>query len=123
MDPIIFTIKGEPASKSNQRRLVTIGGKPRMIKSKKAISYLDEFNEQCPTLAEPYEGEVYVTMRLWYASRRPDIDGGASLILDAMQGKIYKNDRQVACLILTKELPDKENPRVEIEVRKFDRVT
>ena len=120
--PVIFTVKGEPASKSNQRRLVMTGDKPRMIKSKKAIDYLDAFAMQCPSLGdEMFEGEVHVVMRMTYASWRPDLDGGMTLILDAMQGKIYKNDRQVASLIVTKEKPDKANPHVIIEVRSFDR--
>ena len=38
-------VKGEPASKSNSRRLVTIGGRPRFIKSKKALDYVKAFEE------------------------------------------------------------------------------
>ena len=32
------TIMGEPASKSNQRQIVRMGGRPRLIKSKKALN-------------------------------------------------------------------------------------
>ena len=39
-DPCIITIHGEPASKANSRRFVLIGGKPRFIKSKKALFIL-----------------------------------------------------------------------------------
>jgi len=117
--PVIFTIHGEPASKSNQRRLVTIKGKPRMIKSQKALDYGKSFEAQCPKLDPLIEHSVYVVMTIYYGSRRPDIDGGASLILDLMQGLIYKNDRQVDCLIVTKEL-DRDCPRAEIEVRKYE---
>ena len=38
-------VKGEPASKANSRRLVTIGGRPRFIKSKKALDYVKAFEE------------------------------------------------------------------------------
>ena len=34
------TINGEPASKANSRRMVTIAGRARFIKSKKAIDYV-----------------------------------------------------------------------------------
>ena len=34
-----LVIRGELASKSNSRRLVTIGGKPRFIKSAKALAF------------------------------------------------------------------------------------
>ena len=40
-DVVMFTVFGEPASKANSRKLVTLHGKPRFIKSKKAIK-IDE---------------------------------------------------------------------------------
>ena len=46
-------------------------------------------------------------------SRRPDLD--ESVILDCLEGKVYKNDRQVKAKHIFWGL-DKENPRAEIEV-------
>lgn len=110
---ITFTIYGEPASKSNSRRLVSIKGRPAFIKSAKAIKYLKLFGEQCPDLDEKFEGDVRVDMIVYYASRRPDLD--ESVILDAMQGKVYSNDRQVKEKHLWWGL-DRENPRAVIRV-------
>lgn len=93
IEPYTFTIMGEPASKSNSRRLVRIKGVSRSIKSKKALDYCAVFIEQCPVLEELFSGNVSVSIHIYYASRRPDLD--ESLILDLMQGKIYTNDRQV----------------------------
>lgn len=93
MKPVKFTIIGEPAAKANQRRLVMIRGRPAFIKSAKGISYVQAFRMQCPKLNPLMEDDVAVWMRIHYASRRPDMD--ESLILDAMQGLIYANDRQV----------------------------
>ena len=42
---VTFTVFGEPASKSNSRRLVTMKGRPAFIKSDKAITYLKLFGE------------------------------------------------------------------------------
>ena len=100
MSTITFTTQGEPASKSNSRRLVTFGGKPRFIKSQKALDDL---------LTE----DVSVTMTIYYATRRPDLD--ESVVLDAMQGFIYKNDRQVKEKHIYWGL-DKEKPRIEIKI-------
>ena len=108
-----FVIKGEAASKSNSRRLIWRGGKPRIIKSDKALSYLDTFKSQCPILKHPLEGDLLFEAVIYYASRRPDLD--ESLILDAMQGMIYKNDRQIRRKIVTWGL-DRANPRAEITV-------
>jgi Holliday junction resolvase RusA-like endonuclease len=55
-----------------------------------------------------------VTMKIYYHSRRPDLD--ESLILDLMQGIVYENDRQVKEKHITWGL-DKEAPRAEICVK------
>jgi Holliday junction resolvase RusA-like endonuclease len=109
---ITFTIFGEPASKSNGRRWT---GR-RLIKSIKALNYSDMFKRQCPVLDPLMEGDLRVTMKIWYASRRPDLD--ASLIFDLMQDCIYKNDRAIKEQHLYWGL-DKNNPRAEITVEKI----
>jgi predicted secreted Zn-dependent protease len=109
---ITFTIFGEPASKSNGRRWT---GK-FLIKSEKALNYSDMFKQQCPVLDTLMDGDLRVTMKIWYASRRPDLD--ASLIFDLMQDCIYKNDRAVKEQHLYWGL-DKNNPRAEITVEKI----
>mgnify|MGYP006404618805 FL=1 len=109
-----FTVLGEPASKSNSRRLVTIKNRPAFIKSKKALNYAKDFSRQCPVLDPLLEGYLEVEMTVYYATRRPDLD--ESVILDCMQDKIYKNDRQVKSKIVRWGL-SKSNPRAEIEVR------
>lgn len=115
MTTIFFIIHGEPASKANSRKLVTIKGRPAFIKSDKARKYVKQFEEQCPQMGDSmFLDDVEVEMTVFYASRRPDLD--ESVILDCMQGFIYKNDRQVKRKVITWGL-DKENPRAEITVR------
>jgi len=106
-----FLILGEPASKANSRRWT---GK-FFIKSEKALNYAKEFKKQCPILSPLMEGDLRVTIQIWYASRRPDLD--ESLILDLMQGCIYANDRQVKERHIYWNL-DKENPRSDILVER-----
>ena len=110
---LTFCVLGEPASKSNSRRLVSIRGRPAFIKSKKAIEYLKLFDRQCPTLDEKFTEDVRVDMVIYYASRRPDLD--ESVILDAMQGKVYENDRQVKSKHIFWGL-DRKRPRTIIRV-------
>jgi Holliday junction resolvase RusA-like endonuclease len=109
-----FIVKGEPASKSNSRRAVTIRGKMAFIKSKKAIDYVRAFQLQCPKINPLMEGDLEVEITIFYASRRPDLD--ESVILDCIQGFLYSNDRQVKSKIIRWGL-SKSNPRAEIEVR------
>jgi len=114
---ITFTALGEPASKANSRKMVTIRGRPALIKSQKARDYVKQFELQCPQLEVPTTEDVQVEMMIYYASRRPDLD--ESLILDCMQCRIYKNDRQVKQKFIYWGL-DRENPRTIIRVRSCD---
>ena len=85
-----MVIYGEPCSKANSRRLVkSKSGRPLFIKSQKALAYVKSFGEQCKTLDPLMEDDVAVLIKIYYGSRRPDLD--ESLILDCMQGLIYKN--------------------------------
>ena len=123
-----FLIYGEPASKANSRRAVTFKGKPRFIKSSKALNYEKMFKQQIAFLpgssrsssATPrrkqevlFKHDVVLEIYIYYASRRPDLD--ESLILDLLQGVAYENDRQVKEKHIYWGL-DKENPRSEIFV-------
>ena len=109
---VIFTIEGEPASKANSRRWT---GK-FFIKSEKALKYGAYFKQQCPVLNPLIDGDLRVFIRIYYASRRPDLD--PSLIFDLMQDCIYANDRQIKEQHLYWGL-DKERPRAEITVERL----
>ena len=113
---IIF---GEPASKANSRRVVRFGGMSRLIKSKKALSYVDVFLQQCPVFPTLLTGDLRITLHIYYASRRPDLD--ESLILDLLQGRVYVNDRQVKERHCYWGL-DPENPRTEMVIEQIAEV-
>lgn len=130
MIPIKFTIFGEAASKANSRQIVTINGRPSSIKSKKARGFEADALQQIPPRARlRIEGPVRVTLRIWYASERPDLD--ESIVLDILQDRwkaakdglprvlvqagVYRNDRQVREKHVFHGI-DRCNPRTEIAV-------
>jgi Holliday junction resolvase RusA-like endonuclease len=113
--PVEFTIYGEPASKANSRQIVTIRGRPAVIKSKKARAYVKTFEAQCPKLSPLLDGDLTASIKIFYRTRRPDLD--ASVVLDCMQGLVIENDRQFKELHLYHGL-SKENPRAEISITK-----
>lgn len=113
---IVQVFLGEPASKANSRRVVRLGGMSRLIKSQKALDYTQSFRAQAVPISPLITGDVCVTMFIFYASRRPDLD--ESLVLDLLQGVFYVNDRQVKEKHIFWGL-DKENPRVEVIVKKM----
>lgn len=112
-----FVIEGEPASKANSRRMVLRGKHPRFIKSQKALDYCKLFGKQCPQLDELFTEDVAVIIKIFYGSRRPDLD--ESVILDEMQGKIYLNDRQVKRKTIQWGL-DRERPRSYIRIEALE---
>lgn len=117
LSQIIF---GEPASKANSRRVVRFGNMSRLIKSQKALDYSGAFKQQCRPIEPLMSGDLRVTMWIYYASRRPDLD--ESLILDLMQGLVYENDRQVKERHIYWGL-DPDKPRAEIIVEKIPEVS
>jgi Holliday junction resolvase RusA-like endonuclease len=113
---VSLKIFGEPASKANSRRVVRIGGMSRLIKSQKALTYSELFQQQTKRDQPLIHADVRVTMHIWYASRRPDLD--ESLILDLLQGVAYVNDRQVKEKHIYWHL-DPAEPRTEIVVEEL----
>ena len=117
---ISLVITGEPASKANSRRqvpAVTKAGKAfmRPIKSAKALSWLQSAAKQVKPISPLLTGDLVAHIRIYYASRLPDLD--ESLILDFLQGRIYRNDRQVRERHVYWGL-DRINPRAEIVIER-----
>jgi len=134
-DPIRFTIRGQPCSKANSRRIVTFNRgeedqRAAVVKSKEALAYERDALRQIPAAArQRLEGPIAVTIRIWYASERPDLD--ESIILDCLQDRfhrlspkgprvllqagVYRNDRQVREKHIFHAI-DYRNPRAEISV-------
>jgi Holliday junction resolvase RusA-like endonuclease len=128
-----FTIQGEPASKANQRKLVTLKGKPALIKSPKALDYVQSALLQIPMAArQRLEGPIEVHMRIFYRTEKPDLD--ESVILDVLQDQwarvngqriliqsgVYRNDRQVRRKVIEHGI-DKQRPRAEISIQSLNR--
>ena len=139
MMQISFVILGEPASKANSRKLVTIGGRPSTIKSDKARSYEAMALPQIPPRARvQLKCPVRATLRIFYASERPDLD--ESVVLDVMQDRyktvgkgdakrrelvqrgVYVNDRQVREKHVFHAI-DRANPRTEVMIEPLASLT
>ena len=89
------TILGEPASKSNRRQIVKIGGKTRLIKSNKALAYAREFHLQAPRmpLRQPILEDVVMWCRIHY-----DRQIKAKVVLWALDRENPRSEIKLACL-------------------------
>jgi Holliday junction resolvase RusA-like endonuclease len=127
-----LVILGEPASKANSREIVHFGKRAALIKSGKARDYERDALLQIPHWArERFDGPLRITLRIWYASERPDLD--EALVLDVLQDRwvgrgdkrqlvqagVYRNDRQVREKHVYHAI-DRANPRAEIVLEALD---
>lgn len=111
-------VPGEPASSKNQRRIVRArSGSPRLIKSAKALAYWDAIKLSAPILDPMLQGDLYVHIDAYYASRRPDLSC-LEIIKDALQGVAYPNDRQVKMESAVWNL-NRSQPHVRIRIREI----
>jgi len=108
-------ISGEPASAKNRRRIVLLHGKPRIIKSEKALSYSRSFASQAHRLDPLIGTDVALCIDAFYASRRPDLSC-LDLVMDLLQGFAYENDRQVKAVQCYWNL-DRGDPRIRVRLR------
>tara|TARA_R100001443_G_scaffold114141_1_gene129686 strand:- start:1011 stop:1370 length:360 start_codon:yes stop_codon:yes gene_type:complete len=111
-----MTIFGNVPSKSNQYRIA----RGRMYKSKELKVYEDSFAMQCKEYENlMIEGHFRIKLKVFYPSRRSDLDNALKVILDCCQhSKIIKNDNRCIEIIAYKEI-DKEQPRIEFEIEEF----
>jgi Holliday junction resolvase RusA-like endonuclease len=111
-------IEGEPASKANARQIVMFGTRPAVIKSRKAREYARTAALQVPVREQLLHGPLRATIRIWYASERPDLD--ESIVLDVLQGRVYRNDRQVRERHVYHGI-DRARPRAEVTIEPLRR--
>lgn len=115
---------GQLCSKSNSRQIVTIKGRPALIKNKEARQYVQNFYRLMPKPATPYTGKVMLHAAVYYQDMRRDLD--IALIQDCLQVNekygwpgIIVNDRQVV-EIHAKRFLDKSRPRTWFKLTAVD---
>lgn len=114
-------IYGEAASKANKRIMrqqVSKSGRQYLqpVKSAKAQGYLADVVRQVILVTPLLQGRLRFTATIYYATERPDLD--ESVLLDALAGRVYKNDRQVRERHIFHAI-DKANPRAEVLIEEI----
>lgn len=113
---IIF--EGQPLSTQTIYRSACRGKFPTLYMTKRGKEMKEYYQyatkEQYSGKIE--EGDCEVKITLYFKSKhKHDIDNFNKLILDSLQGIVYKDDVQIQDL-LTKKRISVENPRVELEI-------
>lgn len=117
------TIYGDVVSKSNQYKIINIGGHASLKKSDAVKAFEQKFYLQNNLRNANISGFFELHMDAYFSSNRKDLDGAFKLVLDMLQAsKTIKNDRNCVKIVANKFI-DKQNPRIEftlVEVNKED---
>jgi Holliday junction resolvase RusA-like endonuclease len=114
-DPqVIF---GNPPSKSNSYRIITIHGHGSLCKTTALKNYENSFYIQCNKYRNKnIEGYFELYIDVFYPSQRSDLDNSLKSVLDCLgKVKAFTNDNKCTKIVASKYL-DKANPRVEFEL-------
>ena len=90
--------------------------KGHAVKSDEARAYQKRVQLQC--LAErikPFVDSVEVTVRVYRPAKRGYLDNSLKVLLDALKGHAYLDDKQVR-RIVAEQFDDASNPRAEVSV-------
>lgn len=109
-------IIGQPPSKSNTYKIVTIRGHGSLSKTPAMKSYEESFFLQCSLRGLCISRRFRLDIDVYYASDRPDLDNSLKVVLDCLQScGAIKNDR-LCSEIHARKLVDKTNPRIEFTI-------
>lgn len=110
------TIYGQPPSKSNQYRIITLNGHGSLAKTQNTKEYEQNFYKQCSLRDKKIKGFFKLDIDVYFKSNQPDVDNAIKVVLDCLQScKAILNDRN--CMeIHARKLIDKERPRIEFAI-------
>ena len=113
------TIYGNPPSKSNCYKIITLSGHGSLCKTKALKQYENDFYIQCNHYRNKnISGYFEIYIDVFYPSQRSDLDNSLKCVLDCLQKvKAIENDNKAVKIVAQKFL-DKANPRIEFLIKK-----
>ena len=90
-------------------------GNGRVVKTEQARAFSEEV-ALCGRLVTPIKGAIRLDIWLYRPARRGDIDNYNKALLDALQGVVYEDDKQVVEMHIYLDR-DPKNPRTEVRAQ------
>lgn len=87
----------------------------RAVKGKDAMEYKAAVNNLCADFRACI-GDVIVRLDFYRPRKSGDLDNRIKILLDALQGSVYVDDKQIV-EIHARRFDDKKNPRVEVRIQ------
>ena len=109
-------IYGQPPSKANQYKIITLGGHGSLAKTTALKQYEEKFYLMCKYRNRNIQGFFELYIDVYFSSNQPDLDNSLKCVLDCLQNcKAIKNDRNCVKIVANKFI-DKTNPRIEFTI-------
>ena len=113
------TIYGQPPSKSNSYKIITINGHSKLGKTDTTKKYELNFFMQCTLRKKGICKRFKLIIDIYFQSDRSDLDNALKIVLDCLQtSESIKNDR-LCSEIYARKFIDKKNPRIEFTVEEL----
>jgi len=111
-------ILGQVPSKSNSYKIINKAGHGSLAKTDALNSYEKNFYLQCNHYRNLNLGGLFeLHLDVFNSSQRPDLDNAFKVVLDCLQScKAIVNDRNCVKIVAQKFV-DKNNPRIEFEIK------
>lgn len=111
------TVFGNVPSKSNQYKIITIGGHASLAKTAAMKEFEKNFYLQCGAYRNRnISGYFELYIDVYFQSNQPDLDNALKGVLDCLQTcKAIKNDRYCVKIVANKFI-DKNKPRIEFTI-------
>lgn len=118
MSELRLTIPLPPSVNSYHRSVTLRSGVAKVLISREGRQWKKKAL-QLVAMQRPavFDGEVCITLTVYFRDKRRDLDNAAKPTLDLLQAAgVLVNDRSVVELHMIREV-DKGNPRVEVAIR------
>jgi Holliday junction resolvase RusA-like endonuclease len=117
-----ITLLGKPMSTNSIYKTVCRGNFPSRYLALNGKTLKESYMWQAKSQwkEKPLTEKLHVTVRTYHDNKRKnDWDNFHKLSMDAMTGIVYEDDSQIHSAVILK-LYDKKNPRIEIEIEKYN---
>jgi len=121
MRGLLLVVMGEPVAKERPRTVTDRNGKTRTFTPGKTLEAEDtiaqEFRAQFVGFGDPVTDPVRVRLDFHTASKSKDVDNLAKTTLDALNGIIWQDDKQIEELHARVFRDGEREPQTWIDVR------
>ena len=118
----MITLLGNPLSTQHIYKITCSGGFGRMYMSAVGKDRKEEYQWSAKRQwkGDPVFHPLSIEVKLYFGDKRKrDIDNYGKILWDSLTGIVYGDDNQIR-KVSTELFYDKENPRIELEINKYN---